>query len=373
MRPNCRTPMRISDRYIGRQVLYGTLFAIVVLSMVLVLGNLYKQIRPLLVDKHAPLWLVLRFVMTVLPFSLMFTIPWGFLSAVLLVFGRLSSDQEITSFRVAGMSLARLVVPVFVIAAALSGVCLWLNVNVVPHARGSLTDLLYEEAKRDPRSLLNPGMVQAGVQDVKFFVEDQAGDSLIGLHLYRTPSEAAADEPLDAYLHAERFTFVVDDAKKQLRLKLYNASFETRKPDGSVEMAFADEAEPYLIPYGAARMEKSKPSAMTNQEMSDYQARHPELSAEQRVKFQTEITQRYSFSLACLAFAFVAVPLGMQSRRRDSSTGLLMSLLLGTGYFLFIMLANDSKTTDGALVALWAPNVICVAVGLFLFRRAQYK
>ena len=63
----------------------------------------------------------------------------------------------------------------------------------------------------------------------------------------------------------------------------------------------------------------------------------------------------------------------MQSRRRDSSTGLLMSLLLGTGYFLFIMLANDSKTTDGALVALWAPNVICVAVGLFLFRRAQYK
>ena len=365
--------MRISDRYIGRQVLLGTLFAILVLSMVLVLGNLYKQIRPLLVDKHAPLWLVLRFVMTVLPFSLMFTIPWGFLSAVLLVFGRLSSDQEITSFRVAGMSLARLVVPVFVIAAALSGVCLWLNINVVPHARGSLTDLLYEEAKRDPRSLLNPGMVQAGVQDVKFFVEDQAGDSLIGLHLYRTPSSAATEAPLDAYLHAERFTFVVDDAKKQLRLKLYNASFETRKPDGSVEMAFAGEAEPYLIPYGAVRTEKSKPSAMTNQEMRDYQARHPDLSPQQRVKFQTEMTQRYSFSLACLAFAFVAVPLGMQSRRRDSSTGLLMSLLLGTGYFLCIMLANDSKTSDGALFALWTPNVICVAVGLFLFRRAQYK
>lgn len=365
--------MRISDRYIGRQVLFGTLFAILVLSMVLLLGNLYKQIRPLLVDKHAPLWLVLRFVLTVLPFSLMFTIPWGFLSAVLLVFGRLSSDQEITSFRVAGISLARLVVPVFVIAALLSGVCLWLNINVVPHARGSLTDLLYEQAKRDPRSLLNPGMVHAGLQDVKFYVEDQTSDSLVGLHLYRTPADAAPDAPLDTYLHAERFTFVVDDAKRELRLKLYNASFQTLKPDGGIDMFLAEEAEPYLIPYGTARMEKSKAQTMTNQEVADYLARHPELTPEQRVKYQTEITQRYSFSLACLAFAFVAVPLGMQSRRRDSSTGLLMSLLLGTAYFLFIMVANDSKTTGGALLALWAPNVLCVGVGLILFRRAQYK
>jgi len=365
--------MRISDRYIGKQVLYGTLFAVLVLSLVLVLGNLFKQIRPLLVDKHAPLWLVMRFVMNVLPFSLMFTIPWGFLTAVLLVFGRLSSDQEITSFRVAGISLRRLVVPVFVLAALLSAACLWLNMNVVPQAKASLTDLLYEQAKRDPRSLLNPGMVHAGLKDVKFFVEDQEGDSLIGLHLYRVPESAAAEAPLDAYLHAERFTFVVDDAKKELRLKLYNASFETSRPDGSVDMFSAEEAEPYLIPYGAARLEKSKPSTMTYQEIIDYVARHPELTPEQRVRYQAEITQRYSFSLACLAFAFVAVPLGMQAQRRDSSSGLLLSLLLGTGYFLFTILANDSKTTTGASLTLWAPNVICMGVGMFLFRRAQYK
>ena len=97
--------MRISDRYIGRQVLSGTLYAVMVLGVVLLLGNLFKQIQPLLVDQKAPLSLVIRFVISVLPLSLMYTIPWGFLSAVLLVFGRLSSDQEITSFRVAGLSL----------------------------------------------------------------------------------------------------------------------------------------------------------------------------------------------------------------------------------------------------------------------------
>ncbi len=80
-----------------------------VLGLVLVLGNLFKQIQPLLVDQKAPLELVMRFVISVLPLSLMYTIPWGFLSAVLMVFGRLSANQEITSFRVAGLSLVRLV------------------------------------------------------------------------------------------------------------------------------------------------------------------------------------------------------------------------------------------------------------------------
>ena len=125
--PECGDFMRISDRYIGKQVLLGTLYAVVVLGIVLVLGNLFQQIRPLLVDQKAPLSLVLRFVMAVLPLSLMYTVPWGFLSAVLLVFGKLSSNQEITSFRVAGMSLARLSAPVFVIGFLVFGTALMMT------------------------------------------------------------------------------------------------------------------------------------------------------------------------------------------------------------------------------------------------------
>jgi lipopolysaccharide export system permease protein len=77
--------------------------------------------------------------------------------------------------------------------------------------------------------------------------------------------------------------------------------------------------------------------------------------------------------MACLAFAFVAVPLGMQSRRRDSSSGLLLSLLLGTGYFVFTIVANESKTFTSAMIALWTPNIVCIGLGLWLFKRAQFK
>ena len=153
--------MRLFDRYIARQILVGTLYAIMVLSLVLVMGNLFKEVRPLLVEQNAPPEVVFRFILNVVPYSLMFTIPWGFLCAVLLVFGRLSNDNEVTAFRVAGISLMRLALPVFVIAIALSGICMWINVNVVPLAKASLTEMLIEQVKRNPRSLLNPGLVQS--------------------------------------------------------------------------------------------------------------------------------------------------------------------------------------------------------------------
>ncbi|MEM9281969.1 MAG: LptF/LptG family permease, partial [Verrucomicrobiota bacterium] len=101
--------MKIIDRYIGKQVLGATLFAVAVLSIVLVLGNIFQELLDQLVQRpDLDAGYVLRFVMNVLPFSLIFTIPWGFLTAVLLVFGRLSADNELISLRMAGLSATRI-------------------------------------------------------------------------------------------------------------------------------------------------------------------------------------------------------------------------------------------------------------------------
>ena len=77
--------------------------------------------------------------------------------------------------------------------------------------------------------------------------------------------------------------------------------------------------------------------------------------------------------MACLAFAFIAVPLGLNSRRKDTSGGLVLSLLIGTGYFLVTMLAEQFKSDFWASAVLWSPNAACVLLGIFLFRRARFK
>ncbi len=365
--------MRLFDRYISKQILVGTVYAVFILSLVLVMGNLFKQARPLLVDQAAPLGLVVRFVINVLPFSLMFTIPWGFLSAVLLVFGRMSSDNEITSFRFAGLSLFRLALPVFIIGALLSLGCLWINVNVVPLAKATLTDLIYEQVKRDPRSLLDPGIVQSKFKNQKVFVEERDGDTLKGFHLYQVSNgDKAVPARAEAYVHAGSVSLIVDDEKKQLRLKLIDTFIESKKQDGTSELVFAGEAEPWLFDFGNDRNKKIRSSAMTSAEIKTYLRKNPDLTDSKKVSFRAEITKRYSFSMACLSFAFIAVPLGLKSRRKDTSGGLIVSLLIGTAYFLFTVLADKFDTDAGATLALWAPNIICVLLGLWLFRRARF-
>ncbi len=366
--------MRISDRYIGKQVLTGTLYAVMVLGIVLVLGKLFKEIQPLLVDQKAPLRLVGMLVLNMLPLSLMYTIPWGFLSAVLVVFGRLSVGQEITGFRVAGVSLGRLSAPVFVIGAGLSLFSLWMNVEVVPHSRASFVQLVYDQAQRDPESLLKPGVVQGSLSDnggdaLKLLVEGKSNGWVDGFHCYVLPDREKSLE--QTYIYAAHAALSVDQAKSQLKIRLRDAYFEKSDDKGKMSTVFAQEAEPLVIDLKKPR--RPRANAMTNAQIQHQLDTDKGMTREQRVRMYVELMTRYSLSMACFSFAFVAVPLGLQSRRRDTSWGMVYSLLIGTGYFLCVMLADHFRTDRGALAMLWAPNVACILLGFILFRRARFK
>src|SRR5438874_12269749 len=103
--------MRIVDRYVSRQLIVNLVFAIVVLSFVLVIGNIFRKLLPLLVNHDLPVDYLIGFIAYVLPFSLIFSIPWGLLTAVLLVFGRLSAENQLTALRSNGVSIARICIP----------------------------------------------------------------------------------------------------------------------------------------------------------------------------------------------------------------------------------------------------------------------
>jgi lipopolysaccharide export system permease protein len=175
------------------------------------------------------------------------------------------------------------------------------------------------------------------------------------------------------YVHAERAALSVNEAKSQLRLKLQNAYFETRGPEGGIDSAFAGEAEPLLIDLNNPRSRRLRESAMSNEQILREVSTNASLTEAKRISLRSEITKRYSFSMACLAFAFVAVPLGLNARRRDTSGGLILSLLIGAGYFVVTMMADQFESDLGATMVLWSPNVACVLLGIILFRRARFR
>src|SRR5437879_12473277 len=113
---NLCSKMKLIDKFVSGELLVNVLFAIAVLSLVLVVGNIFRKLLPLLVNHDVPVEYLLAFIAYVFPFSLIFTIPWGLLTAILLVFGRLSADNELIALRANGVSLPRVAVSPGVIA-----------------------------------------------------------------------------------------------------------------------------------------------------------------------------------------------------------------------------------------------------------------
>ena len=95
--------MNTIDRYILRQLITVTFLGVLSLTLLMLLGQLFKELHTLLVESGAPPSIVIDFILQVIPFSLTFSVPWGFLTAVLLVYGRLAADNELTSMRMAGL------------------------------------------------------------------------------------------------------------------------------------------------------------------------------------------------------------------------------------------------------------------------------
>ena len=119
--------MKLIDRFVGRELLVNVLFAVAVLSLVLVVGNIFRKLLPLLVNHDMPVAYLIAFVAYVLPFSLIFTIPWGLLTAILLVFGRLSADNELIALRSNGVSITRICIPLAGVALVCAAICVWLK------------------------------------------------------------------------------------------------------------------------------------------------------------------------------------------------------------------------------------------------------
>ncbi len=364
--------MGIIDRYIAKQVIGTTLFAIAVLCGVFLLGTVFKEVRPLFLGQNPSYGLVIQFIFNVIPFSLMFTIPWGFLVAVLLTFGRLSSDNELVAIRMSGRSLLRIAFPVLVLGFMLSCISLLLNVDTVPRSKSKLKKTLYELVRSDPNKLLTPGVASTHFKGKMLYIEEREGDLIKGLHIHTKGKGDDLNYP-DTYLYAKEAKLFVDRKTNQLRLKLKGARIETAD-DQSRSMARADALEPLVFNFAEEKKRRLKPNTYTDMEI--HQAlKAGEIPEDDIPKYRHELSRRHSVAFAPLALALVGIPLGISARRKESSMGFALSMGIAIAYFVLHTLGDEFRNDPGhtADILFWLPNIVALILGSWLFYRARSK
>jgi len=376
---------RIFDRYLGRQVGSATLIGVLLLSGVMVLGNVYKKLDELLGNTELPLSVILEFVTLVIPFSLIFTIPWAFLTGILLVFGRLSADNELVSLRMTGMSMPRICAPVFALALILSGVCLWVNVSLAPAAKDRMKRLFYQVAVKNPETLFQEGQVLERVPGYRIYTGKRDNKTLLDLHIIKLDNNATAG----SYIHARRGLIETVPGKLDFTMLLKDVSIETMpskvagvaqplmpKPLGMAE--FPIEFPLSSLQKDAVRINASmKSTTALAEEVRTWKDTFTgeQLTDVTRSLSRTELNKRYSFSLACFTFALVGIPLGVTAQRRETSSGFALSLITSTVYIVFIILADTLNDKPAAMphLIMWVPNVIFLSIGGWLFYKLSRK
>jgi len=365
--------MKIIDRYLSGQIMGTVLWAVSLLTMILVLGNVLRDLLSLLLSHQVPITYIVAFIAYLLPFSLIYSIPWGILVATLLVFGKLSSDNELVALRANGVGMPRICFPVFVIAIGFLAICLWINLYAAPIAELKLRSAAFDLASNDPLALFGSDEVIDQFPNRKIYVGKKEGSTLHDLHIF----EMNAQNLPMRVIYARRGTLEVDKKNEQILLHVYDARYEERDasaPDDLKKLRHGITMREGVLPISLQELlrkarNNERPNEMTLDQLRG--ALEKSKDAEDEAAFRTEVSKRFSNSMAVFTFVLVGIPLAVTAQRKETSVGIALSLVVAFSYFIIIVLTDNVKHKPDLHpeILIWLPNVLYLSIGGVLFFR----
>jgi len=363
--------VRTIRRYILREIAVPFALGLAVVTLILLIARILKLVE-LVVNRGVPFLQVVKLFSYILPAFLEVTVPMAVLLSVLVAFGRLSSDSEVTALKASGISLYQLVPPVAVFATTMLVVCLGLSLYLRPWANDLLRTGLYDIAKTRASAGIRERVFNDEFSGLIIYVDqiEQPGNQLRGILISDSREASQRDTVL-----AKLGTLVSDESAHRLALRLYDGQVHTHdQRDGSYHRTEFDHYDIILnLEDALAKLElrTREPSEMPSPELRST-IRSKRERAEDANPESVELQRRLSIPFACLAFAAVAIPLGVRPSRSVRSRGLTISLALIFSYYL-VLSFGQSLGERGVLppvVAMWLPNLLLAALAFFLFRRA---
>lgn len=374
--------MNLLDRYIFRSVLLSCTAAVLLLAFVLMLGNVLRDLLTPVLAGQLALSKFLSLTALLVPFAASYALPMGMLTGILLTLGRLSADSEITAMRAAGISLPRLTRPVFLLASLAAAVSLYINFEAMPHAKVVYERDLTAALHANPLNLIVPRTFIRQFPGYVLYIGDKQQGGLKDFWLWQLNS----DHEVIRFVRAGSGRVDYDERTNQIRLVLANAQVETLDPKApedfgpSPSIATFEVSDPVPLSLDSifGRMVlKQKLAWMTYAELRSPRGLAQAMKDENGVlpralmKIALTIQEKFTLAFAVISFALIGVPLGIQVSRRETSANLGLAVSLALAYYFLTVMVGwlDRHPEYRPDLLLWAPNLIFVVLGVWLFRR----
>ncbi len=345
-------------RYLSRQLFASTMAVALVLVLVLVFGRFIKYLGDAAAGRLQA-EVLLSLLMYRLPGFLELILPLSLFIGVLLSFGRMYVDNEMTVLRATGVGNWRLVmmclVPalmMFVVVASLS--------NAISPWGAAQQQRIFEEQRARPEI----DMISAG----RFYKRTSGGIERV------TYAEQLVDRKtrLENVFLAE---FPVKDANGQPSLVTAATGYRVQDEKGVQYLELNDgyryEGQPGHADYHMVAFEKYRLRIADNPVKPAEEIRSQltaDLFDRDDLAAQAERHWRISLPFMCLLAVLLAVPLSRVEPRQGRFVKLLPGLLLFVVYMVLLIAVRQAieKGQLSPLIGTWPVHVIFAAIGTLL-------
>lgn len=311
--------------------------------------------------------IILMLVYTV-PYFLVFVIPLSIMMSILLTFLRLSNDNEIIALKTGGVSIYKLLPPVFLfclLGCLLTG---FMTIYGLPWGRLFFKELTIKVVSSN---------VDLGLKERTF------NDGFKGVMLYVSKIDLKKKVLIDVFIEDQRSKSIVstvvaprgvifsDPDKFAFQMRLYNGIInQVDLGNRTVNSINFDTYDLSLDLKKAAAVAKGGPKG--KKEMSLAELRQSLKSAARKdaqyYSILIEFHKKFSIPFACFALGLLAIPLGLLSSSAKKSFGLGLGLI---SVLLYYLLLSAGKVFGEAgvyppIIGMWVPNIVMGGIGMFL-------
>lgn len=425
--PLAPTTVKTLHWYIIRELALPTILSALFFTLILMVLRLFDE-ADLLLQGGVSGDIVLRLMGIFAATVITQTAPMALLMGILVGVGRLAAENEVLAMRGAGLSLLRTFYPVLLLSILLAAGLVWMNNYGVPRMFRQVDQVRYQ-IQFDLLTNLQPGRFYSelggGNQQATLFYETRAtsiegSTEVIGDHdlvmegvAMRLKAKRRAffsDAPTDGDAPEEEVKaydreveFLIFSEYGIVRGDPGNQSLRIRLVDGAIfPMDSANQPEAARIGFAAmdydlqagediSELAEQSPQEMVLEQLVAHLRNPPDgephriddgervLRGIWRAHFlaRNELLQRFTLPLAALAFALIAIPLGIEIRPRAKSLSFVIAIGLVTFYYALYTFGRrvGAMTPEPwiAALALMTPNLVIAAVGIWLFRRASRR
>lgn len=395
-----------------------------VFTFVFLITQLFRVLEVLL-NSGVPALLALELILSLLPGIISITMPMALLVAILLAYGRLSADREILAIRMSGVNLMHICVPAIGLGVVLSVLMIAANHRLVPFLNLKSSDLAMQIEYNIISGIgpnrfydLDSGRKAGGISSIFFYDHrDPETGHMGGVNIktrmepeesdeYKTRRKQLRDrlealdrkdpkygEKLQALregirkLEASQTAneFLITAARGVIDANMEDRLITVELTSGSIHMINpAEESGLGLVRFDAFT-KSIRPRFSTTDD--GYYAKSPRemsmpdlrrtMGLERRLErlALVEYYQRISIPLACLAFALIAMPLGVYARPTGKAVAFGISFLLILLYYGLTNYGVSLGRTGSSIApfAILFPNILLSLVGSFLLYRMVMK